>query len=80
MLEIFWTPAALWALRAMPWRDAANVDAAVQEFAITGKGRLTRVYERDPRALRLHIASYAVRLYLDPERVTLTVGWIFRER
>lgn len=80
MLEIFWTPAALWALRAMHWRDAANVDAAIQEFAVTGKGRLTKVYERDPRALRLHVTSYAVRLYLEPEIGTLTVGWIFRER
>jgi len=80
VLEIFWTPAALWALRAMPWRDAARVDAAVQQLALTGEGQLTRVYENDPRALRLHVSPYAVRLYLDPDAGALTVGWIFRER
>jgi hypothetical protein len=79
VLEIYWTPAARWALRAMPWRDAARVDAAVQQFAGTGEGQLTRVYERDPRALRLHVAPYAVRLYLDTDSGALTVGWIFRE-
>lgn len=79
-LELFWTPAACHALREMPWREAACVDAAVQAFARTGEGRLTRVHERDPRSLRLHVPPYAVRLYLDPDAGRLTVGWIFRER
>ena len=80
MLELYWTPAARWALLAMPWRDAARVDAAVMAFAATGEGRLTRVFAGDPRALRLHISPYAARLYLDPDDGVLTVAWVFRER
>ena len=78
--EIHWTPAALWVFRAIPWHDATRVDAAVQRFAATGEGQLTRVYERDPRALRLHVSPYLVRLFLDPDAAVLTVSWIFRPR
>ncbi|MEP7127143.1 MAG: hypothetical protein ABJE95_39785 [Byssovorax sp.] len=79
MLETFWTPAAQGALLAMPWRDAARVDAAVQRFAATGEGQLSRVFANDPRALRLRVAPYAVRLLLEPETGSLIVGWIFRD-
>ena len=78
MFEICWTPAAEWALRAMPWRDAARVDAAVQEFARSGKGEVTRVYVNDPKSLRLKVSSYLVRMYLDPENLTLEVILVFR--
>ncbi len=61
----------------MPWRDAARVDAAVQQFAATGEGQLSRVYAADPRALRLRVSPYAVRVYLDPDASVLTVGGIF---
>ena len=77
MLDTYWTPAARAALLAMPWRDAARIDAAVQRFASTGEGQLTRVFANDPRALRLRVSPYAVRLLLDPESGVLTVGWIF---
>jgi hypothetical protein len=77
VLETLWTPAARAALLAMPWRDAARVDAAVQRFARTGEGQLSRVFALDPRALRLRVSPYAVRLLLDPETGVLTVGWIF---
>lgn len=79
MFETFWTPAAQGALLAMPWRDAARVDAAVQRFATTGEVQITRVFARDPRALRLRVSPYAVRLLLDPEIGSLIVGWIFRD-
>jgi hypothetical protein len=79
-LDIRWTPAARWALLEIPWRDATRVDAAVQRYASTGEGRLTRVYERDPRALRLHLPPYTVRLFLDPDTAILTVVWLFTER
>jgi hypothetical protein len=62
----------------MPWRDAAKVDAAVQEFARNGKGDVTRVYANDPRSLRLRVSGYAVRMYLDPETATLSVILVFR--
>jgi hypothetical protein len=62
----------------MPWRDAAKVDAAVQEFARTGKGDVTRVYTNDPRSLRLKVSTYFVRMYIDPESCALTVILVFR--
>jgi len=74
VLETFWTPAAQGALLAMPWRDAA-----VQRLAATGEGRLSRVFAHDPRALRLRVSPYAVRLLLDPESGSLIVGWVFRD-
>ncbi|MFT3776305.1 MAG: hypothetical protein QM820_63990 [Minicystis sp.] len=80
MLEIYWTPAARWALHTMHWREAARIDAAVQRFAATGEGQLSRVYEGDPRALRLHLSPYNVRLFLDHESGVLTVAWVFRGR
>ena len=80
MLEILWTPAALWSLRAMPLRDAARVDAAVLHYARTGQGELTRVYAGDPRALRLRVHPYTIRLFLDPQSGVLTVCWVYRQR
>lgn len=62
----------------MPWRDAAKVDAAVQEFARTGRGDVARVYTNDPRSLRLKVSPYLVRMYLDPVSLTLTVNVVFR--
>lgn len=78
MFEIFWTPAAVWALRNMPWREAARIDAAVQEFARSGAGTVTRVYPTDPRSLRLKVSTWFVRMYLDPESMTMTVIVVFR--
>jgi len=78
VFEILWSPAAEWALRAMPWRDAAKVDAAVQEFARNGTGDVFRVYAHDPRSLRLKVSTYLVRMTLDPETLTLTVILVFR--
>lgn len=78
MFEISWSPAAEWALRAIPWRDAARVDAAVQEFARSGSGEVSRVYPHDPRSLRLKVSTYLVRMTLDPETLTLTVILVFR--
>lgn len=62
----------------MPWRDAAKVDAAVQEFARTGKGEISRVYVNDPRSLRLKVSTYVVRIYLEPATMALTVILVFR--
>ncbi len=78
VFEIFWTPAAEWTLCMMPWRDAARVDAAVQEFARSGEGDIARVYAADPRSLRLKVSPYLERMYLDPESCSLTVQFVFR--
>ncbi|HRI64478.1 MAG TPA: hypothetical protein PK156_09565 [Polyangium sp.] len=61
-----------------PSRDAARVDAAVQEFARSGSGDINRVYPNDPKSLRLKVSSYLVRMYLDPEMLTVTVIMVFR--
>jgi len=72
-----WRPAAIAALRAMPWRQAARVDAAVMHFAATGKGWVEGV-QGDPRGLRLHAPPYVAILQAEPEETRLQVLAIYR--
>jgi hypothetical protein len=77
-LEILWTPAAIWALRSFHWRDGALVDAAIQNFARTGEGRVARIDESAIR-IRLYVTPYVVRLNLDRSTGVLLVAWIWRQ-
>ncbi len=77
-LEILWTPAAIWALRSLHWREGEIIDAAVQNFARTGEGRVVRV-EGSLIRLRLYVAPYVVRLNLDQETGVLVVAWLWRQ-
>ena len=75
---IAWSSPATLALRAMPWRDAERVDAAVQRYAATGQGSHFR-YERDePLSLRLEVQPYVVRLSLDTHERVLRVWYVYR--
>lgn len=63
-VAIVWTPRALHDFYRLPWRRAAEVDAAVQEFARSGDGDL-RLVTSDTRApLRLHVSPHVVSLSL----------------
>ncbi len=77
-LEIFWTPAAIWALHRIHWRDGEIIDAAVQSFARTGEGRVARV-DGSGLQLRLYVLPYVVRLNLDPNTGVLLVVWLWRQ-
>ena len=74
---INWLAAPMAALRAMPCRQAARVDAAVIRFAETGRGWVERV-TGDRRGLRLLVPPYAVRLEIDMETGHITVLSVFR--
>ena len=75
--EVAWSHAGLWALRELPWRDAALVDAAVMRFAATGEGVVAPIYG-DPTDIRLTVPPYGVRLGVDPFERVLTVWWMVR--
>ena len=75
---IAWSSPATLALRAMPWRDAERVDAAVQRYAATGQGNQFR-YERDePLSLRLEVQPYVVRLSVDTRERVIRVWYVYR--
>ena len=77
-LEILWTPAASWAIRSFPWREAEIIDAAVQKFAHTGEGRVARI-EGSAIRMRLYVPPYIVRLNLDRNTGVLLVAWVWRQ-
>ena len=49
--EVVWSHAGLWALRELPWRDAARIDAAVMRFEATNEQALQRIQQDFRRAL-----------------------------
>jgi hypothetical protein len=77
-LEILWTPAAIWALRSFPWREAELIDAAVQMFARTGEGRVARIDGSAVR-MRFYVPPYIVRFNLDRNTGVLLVAWVWRQ-
>lgn len=77
--DLRWTFGATAALRALPWRQGERVDAAVLRFARTGAGRF-EVVPGDPRALRLRVPPFVVRLDVDAEEGVLWVLAEFRSR
>ncbi len=77
-LEILWTPAAIWALRSFHWHDGQIIDASVQSFARTGKGRVARI-DGSAIQIRLYVPPYVVRLNLDPNTGVLLVAWLWRQ-
>jgi hypothetical protein len=76
--KISWSSPATIALRAMPWRQAARVDAAVQRYAATGEGSRFR-YETDAALTwRLDVRPYVVRLSVDPRERMIRVWYVYR--
>jgi mRNA-degrading endonuclease RelE of RelBE toxin-antitoxin system len=75
--QIEWSHAAGAALRAIPWRDAARIDAAVQKLAIDQDAELARVKEH-PTAAKLRVGSYLVYLNFNQFDGTLTIWFIYR--
>lgn len=77
--RIAWSPPATQALRAIPWRQAERVDAAVPRFAATGEGSRFR-YETDaPLSWRLDVPPYVVRLSVDAREPLIRVWYIYRQ-
>jgi hypothetical protein len=77
--RIAWSSPATQALRAIPWRQAERVDAAVLRFAATGEGSRFR-YETDaPLSWRLDVPPYVVRLSVDAREPLIRVWYIYRQ-
>lgn len=76
--QIQWGYAALAALRSMPWRQAAYVDAAVQRLAAKNQGHLVRVPQVHPYGARLYAGPFVAFLTLDPDAGELTVWFVYR--
>jgi hypothetical protein len=68
--------AGLWALRELPWRDAARVDAAIYASRARAKVPLPQSPVIQPE-VRLKFRA-VVRLGAYPFERTLTVWWIVR--
>ncbi len=77
--EIVWSYPAAWMLRAIPWRQAARVDAAVQRFAQTGAGDIERIGE-SMRFLRLHVLPFMLHLEVNADEGILRVWSLSRSR
>ena len=75
--RIEWSHAATAALRAIPWRDAARVDAAVQRLATDQEGELVRIKDH-PTAAKLRIRQYVVYLNFNRFDGTLTIWFVYR--
>jgi mRNA-degrading endonuclease RelE of RelBE toxin-antitoxin system len=75
--RIDWSHPALAALRSIPWRDAARVDAAVQRLALLNEGEILRVKEH-PTAARLRVGPYIAYINLDRFSGTLSVWHVYR--
>ena len=75
--RLAWSFAAEVGLRAIPWRDAARIDAAVMRFAATGKGDFERI-RNDPTGAWLYVDCYKVRLILDRRDRVISVLYLWR--
>lgn len=71
MRRLEWHPVASRDLLSIDWRLAARVDAAVMEFAETGKGDIERIGS-DPRKIRLRVSGAVALLYVGVEELFVT--------
>lgn len=78
--RVEWLAPAAESLRRIPWRDAARVDAAVQQFAAAGRGEVTRLATDDAVTLRLRVPPYVARMSAVREERTLYVWIVYRLR
>lgn len=75
--RLSWSIVAEGALRAIPWRDAARVDAALMRFAATGEGDFERI-PNDPTGAWLRVGAYTVRIVLDRRERLISVLYVWR--
>ncbi len=75
--NLSWSVLAVEALRAIPWRDAARVDAAMMRFAQTGEGDIERIPD-DPTGAWIRVGSYKVRVVLERHDKLISVLYVWR--
>jgi hypothetical protein len=72
-----WSVVAERDLLSIPWRVAAEVDAAVKRFAATGQGDVRRVEPTNYRRLKLRVRGAEAWLSVDPAERTISVSRVF---
>ena len=72
-----WSVVAERDLLSIPWRVAAEIDAAVMRFAATGQGDVRRVEPASYRRLKLRVRGAEARLFVDPAERTISVSRVF---
>ncbi len=75
--KLSWSVVAVEALRAIPWRDAARVDAAMMHFAQTGEGDIERI-PNDPTGAWIRVGSYKVRVVFDRYDKLISALYVWR--
>jgi hypothetical protein len=75
--RIAWSFAARAGLRAIPWKDAAAVDAAVMQFAAGEGGSFVR-HRSEPSTVYLRVLGYRIRLAVDEADGLITVVYVWR--
>lgn len=75
--QLSWSIVAERALLAIPWRDAARVDAALIRFAKTGDGDFERI-PNDPTGAWLRVGSYRARIVMDRRDRLISVLYVWR--
>lgn len=73
-----WHPAAIHTLQSLPLWTQARLDAAIIQYADTGRGTVRQLAPPDPRRLVITVRDAGAVLYLDRETRTMTVAWVFR--
>jgi hypothetical protein len=73
-----WSAAATNGLLHIGWHQAERVDAAILEFARSGKGNVVRLPTDDAVTVRLRVPPHAVRLSLDPFEGVMHVWAVYR--
>jgi hypothetical protein len=75
---IKWSYPAITALRAIPWRQAARIDAAVQRFVASGEGDRFRLASDDLLTVRLRVPPHIVRIGLESKAQIARVWYVYR--
>lgn len=74
-------PAARWGLlNKLPLHAAERLDAAIIEFARSGRGSVTRIEPDDPNAYRLRVEGAVADLFIDARARTILVTRVYRRR
>jgi hypothetical protein len=75
--QLRWFVGAEAALRSIPWREAARIDAALIRLAAIGEGELERL-PNDPTGAWLRVGAYRARLILERQERIISVMYVWR--
>jgi hypothetical protein len=77
---VVWSDVCVGDVRRMPWRLAADICAAVLDFAASGRGIVERTRLKDPNRLRIRVRGAEADVRCSVETRTLYVIRIHERR